>query len=137
MEFVFVNVKEPSDALQLAKESEIRSHVTRYQWKKSENRPASTRKRKNGSRPIQLNIENLHINLQAPPQDATAEPQNVTKRESPNNCIIQTPPFLIPQQLGGLRVDPFQTYPIPLKPFTPFLVDHCMWILDQCRAGLK
>ena len=126
MDFVFVNVKEPSDALQLAKESDIRSHVTRYQWKNSENRPVSTRKRKNVSRPIQVNIENLHINLQAPPQDET-------QKETPHNSIMHTPSILIPPQMGGLRVDPFQTYPIPLKPFTPFLVDHCMLNVDRDR----
>lgn len=95
MEFVFVNVQKPSDALQLAKESQIRSHVTRLQWK-------------NQSR------------------QAVQEEDITTRSGRSSNtelCVIGN--ASVPAQIGGLRNDPFNSYPIAAQPWTALLVDHC------------
>jgi hypothetical protein len=104
MDFVFINVKKPKDALQLAKEPEIRSHVTRYQWKRFARRDKRLPKKTLlGSQGV--NGAECQINLEF----------NSFTRE----------PVSISPQIGGLRVEPFQSYPIPVQPWTPLLVDHC------------
>lgn len=113
MEFVFINVKEPKDALQLAKEPEIRSHVARYQWKKIENRPSLKRKR-NAVLSFCMDIS----------CSATWQSRSDSEDDSPE--IPDTSSTIsIPLQLGGLRDDPFRSYPASFKPFMPVLVDHC------------
>lgn len=82
MDILFVNVRIPKDALQLAKEPEVRSHVTRHQWKQSARRDKRRQRMLGGS--------------------------NVS----------------ISPQIGGLRVDPFQSYPVSVQPWTQLLVDH-------------
>ncbi|KAE8384271.1 hypothetical protein BDV23DRAFT_40371 [Aspergillus alliaceus] len=109
MEFVFINVKEPKDALRLAKEPEIRSHVARHQWKQAENRPSTTRSQKNAYPPICVDMGVCSRS------DPNADPNDMEDRSST---------ISIPPQLGGLRVDPFWSYPIEIKPFIPLLVDH-------------
>lgn len=109
MEFVFVNVQKPSDALQLAKAPEVRSHVTRYQWKQSARRDKRTRR-------ILLGVA----------QDVNgAGFQNGLRLDS----FKPEPPSILPQ-IGGLRVDPFQSYPISGQPWTPLLVDHCKLLFE-------
>ncbi|KAE8167166.1 hypothetical protein BDV40DRAFT_295754 [Aspergillus tamarii] len=112
MEFVFINVKEPKDALQLAKEPEIRSHVARYQWKKVESRPSLKRKR-NAVLSFCMDIS-CHSSWQ-PRSDS--EDDSLDGLNGPS-------PVSIPLQLGGLRDDPFRSYPASFKPFMPVLVDH-------------
>lgn len=136
MEFIFVNVNEPKDALQLAKEPEIRAHITRRQWKEIEIREtmAGQKKRKfvsigldsGGSRTTQTRNATSNQIQRLP----TSQPQSQSESESESRPQ-QVPPtlptftFSIPPQLGGLRVDPFRSYPVPFKPFLPLLVDHC------------
>lgn len=106
MEFVFINVKEPKDALQLAKETEVRSHVTRYQWKQFARRDRDNRLRKKAL----LASQNVNgIGCQSDPKS--------------NSSTLE--PITISPQIGGLRADPFQSYPISSQPWTPLLVDHC------------
>lgn len=100
MDFVFVNVQKPSDALQLAKESSIRSHVTRVQWKKAERHDKRSKKR------ILL-------------RGAGAFQDNVV-------CLMGQDS--VSPQIGGLRNDPFESYPISAQPWTPLLVDHCKFV---------
>lgn len=96
MDFVFVNVQKPSDALQLAKESQIRSHVTRLQWKKSSQ---DKRLKKNI---LLRRVEDLR-----------------------NTELYVRGNSSVPAQIGGLRKDPFNSYPIAAQPWTALLVDHC------------
>ncbi|KAE8380516.1 hypothetical protein BDV26DRAFT_130896 [Aspergillus bertholletiae] len=112
MEFVFINIKEPKDALQLAKEPEIRSHVARYQWKQVENRPSLKRKR-NTVLSICMSVDCC----------STWQSQSNSDSDSPDNSGPSAA-FSIPLQLGGLRVDPFRSYPVGFKSFMPVLVDH-------------
>ncbi|KAJ9486940.1 hypothetical protein VN97_g6386 [Penicillium thymicola] len=103
MDFVFINVKKPNDALQLAKEPEVRSHVTRYQWKRSARRDKRLRKK--------TSLSSQGVN------DLECE----TNIEFHPFCLE---PVSISPQIGGLRVDPFQSYPISVQSWTPLLVDH-------------
>ncbi|KAJ5193395.1 transcriptional regulator family: Fungal Specific TF [Penicillium cf. viridicatum] len=99
MDILFVNVRTPRDALQLAKEPEVRSHVTRHQWKQSARRDKRRQRmlgRSNG-------IENS---------------------EYPNGPVFDlftTDKVSISPQIGGLRVDPFQSYPVSVQPWTQLL----------------
>ncbi|PWY94815.1 hypothetical protein BO94DRAFT_285155 [Aspergillus sclerotioniger CBS 115572] len=119
MDFVFINVKVPQDALQLAKEPEIRSHLARHQWRQhAENRSAAIAKRKReGALPIcgDLNCVTLQkrFNVQSTVSDG--------RRGAGGTTIMSIP---IPPPLGGLRVDPFRSYPIAWRPLVPRLVDH-------------
>lgn len=104
MDIVFVNVQTPRDALQLAKEPEIRSHVARYQWKQWKRRDKRRRRR-----------------------------NDVEDSEYPTMLVVD--PFILDQasislQIGGLRVEPFQSYPVSVQPWTQRLVDHCKLLLE-------
>ncbi|KAJ5968215.1 hypothetical protein N7501_004463 [Penicillium viridicatum] len=107
MDFVFVNVQKPKDALQLAKEPEFRSHVTRYQWKQAR------RDKRLRTRPL-LGAAQLGV----------AQDVKATEVQTRPGFDSFTPPALISPQIGGLRVDPFKSYPISVQPWTPLLVDH-------------
>ena len=113
MEFVFINVKEPKDALQLAKEPEIRSHVARYQWKQVENRPSLKRKRNT--------VVSVCMSINC---CSTWQSRSDYKDDSPDSTS-STSTVSIPLQLGGLRDDPFRSYPVGFKSFMPVFVDHC------------
>lgn len=102
MDFVFINVKKPRDALQLAKGRGVRSHVTRYQWK----RFGLRRPKKTFLASKDVNGIEDHVDRES--------------RLSSNLDSISISP-----QIGGLRVDPFQSYPVSSQPWTPLLVDHC------------
>jgi hypothetical protein len=104
MDIVFVNVQTPRDALQLAKEPEIRSHVTRHQWKQSKRRDKRRRRR-----------------------------NDVEYSEYPTRLVFDqftSNQVSISLQIGGLRVDPFQSYPVSVQPWTQLLVDHCKLLLE-------
>ncbi|KAE8352733.1 hypothetical protein BDV28DRAFT_120870 [Aspergillus coremiiformis] len=117
MEFVFINVKEPKDALQLAKEPEIRSHVARYQWRNVGNRQSPKRKR------------NAAVSICMGVDCCPAWYSSSDSETDSSNSSNQSSPVSIPAQLGGLRVDPFRSYPIEFKPFMPVLVDH--YLMDM------
>ncbi|GKZ35960.1 hypothetical protein AbraIFM66950_006797 [Aspergillus brasiliensis] len=104
-DFVFINVKEPKDALQLAKEPEIRSHLARRQWQQIDRRRSASRR----GNPLSLC---LGADCPAPPLPVGEAPSG------------RGPPLTIPPPLGGLRVDPFRSYPIAWRPYVPLLVDH-------------
>ncbi|KAJ5286659.1 hypothetical protein N7478_002345 [Penicillium angulare] len=115
MKFVFINVKEPKDALQLAKDSEVRSHITRYQWQQYTDRNKSKPKPK---RPP-------HTAEQISPLTS----QNVNLTDSPDtsesdSSLVSLNQISLSPQIGGLRVDPFQSYPVSTQTWTPLLVDH-------------
>ncbi|CAI7598148.1 unnamed protein product [Penicillium viridicatum] len=107
MDFVFVNVQNPRDALQLAKEPEFRSHVTRYQWKQA-------RRDKRLRTTLLLGAAQLGV----------AQDVKATEVQTRPGFDSFTPPALISPQIGGFRVDPFKSYPISVQPWTPLLVDH-------------
>ncbi|KAI9036351.1 uncharacterized protein KD926_002063 [Aspergillus affinis] len=117
MDFVFINVREPKDALQLAKEPEIRSHVARYQWKQIENRPSHSTQKADDKKNRDNQPWSTCIELDCPAwQDEDGHP--------PTPEGVVQPPISIPPPLGGIRVDPFRSYPISFRPFLPQLVDH-------------
>ncbi|KAJ5551187.1 transcriptional regulator family: Fungal Specific TF [Penicillium sp. DV-2018c] len=104
MELIFVNVKTPRDALQLSKEPEVRSHVTRLQWKRSK-----SRERRRRVKPLPSGSND------------TKESEDSARP----SCDIFAPDILsMPPQIGGLRSDPFQSYPVSVQPWTQLLVDH-------------
>ncbi|KAL4920582.1 hypothetical protein BDW62DRAFT_198884 [Aspergillus aurantiobrunneus] len=112
-EFVFVHVRDPKDALQLAKRSHIRAHVTRHQWKQYEERsqtraPKKARKQDDKKDFQQQDLGSGDLILQDPPCARS----------------ITTPALPLPRPLGGLRGDPFRSYPVAWRPFLPQLVDH-------------
>ncbi|KAL4895884.1 hypothetical protein BDV59DRAFT_145643 [Aspergillus ambiguus] len=108
-DFVFINVKEPKDALQLAKEPEIRSHVSRRQWQQFHSRLLSTKREDARS----LCIETEGSGIRLPVVEGLHELES-----------LPLPPLTIPPPLGGLRVDPFRSYPIAWRPYMPLLVDN-------------
>ena len=120
MDFVFINVKVPQDALQLAKEPEIRSHLARRQWRRhAENRSATIAKRKREEAvPICGDLDCVTLQKRVNVQSTVSD-------GGPGAGGTTIMSFSIPPPLGGLRVDPFRSYPIAWRPFVPRLVDHC------------
>ncbi|KAL4816853.1 hypothetical protein BDW67DRAFT_39015 [Aspergillus spinulosporus] len=118
-DFVFIHVREPKDALKLAKDSHIRSHVTRRQWKQFEERSqagfqrdlkkAKTETQGNGDR---------HDKQHLVPGDVVRQTQATGATQPMNFCLP------IPRPFGGLRGDPFRSYPVAWRPILPRLVDH-------------
>lgn len=116
-DFLFIHVKEPEDALQLAKEPEIRSHVTRFQWKKVEGRQKP--KAKHGSGRRSLDDIAPHATMVNVRSTVSMGAEHDRNNDQPTLFTSIPPP------IGGLRVDPFRSYPVVCKPLTPYLVDHC------------
>lgn len=137
MDHIFINVQEPSDALQLAKRTDVRSHVARRQWKDhntaSKNRGTKERKkRKEEYLPIRIELDCrvLHEHRYLPPPEHGGHNNNDSAAGDHQNseagvqtAILAPPTLSIP--IGGLRVDPFRTYPVAWNPLLPSLVDHC------------
>ncbi|KAJ5088407.1 hypothetical protein N7456_012023, partial [Penicillium angulare] len=111
MKFVFINVKEPKDALQLAKDPEVRSHITRYQWQQyTRNKP------KHPSHTAELDI--------SPPISQNVNRTDSSDTSESDSSLILLNQISLSPQIGGLRVDPFQSYPVSTQTWTPLLVDH-------------
>lgn len=104
MQFFFINVKKPEEALQLAKEPEIRSHLARYQWRQFEQQGGRLKK--------ELSCVSQRIN--------TGERPDNTDYQGKHPCLAS-----IMRQIGGLRMDPFLSYPLSGRPWIPRIVDHC------------
>ncbi|KAL2865101.1 uncharacterized protein BJX67DRAFT_383099 [Aspergillus lucknowensis] len=114
-DFVFIHVRKPKDALKLAKATEIRSHVTRQQWKQFGERS-------------QLAVEKLLEEAERPEQDKQDKQDHVSGDLIPsdptNSNSISFVDGVVPRPWGGLRGDPFHSYPVAWRPFLPQLVDH-------------
>ncbi|KAL4939694.1 hypothetical protein BDV06DRAFT_32480 [Aspergillus oleicola] len=122
-DFVFIHVRKPKDALKLAKDTHVRSHVTRRQWKQHEERSRTAIEKILKAKTDKLeadehnkqNKQNKH------------EQQGLVSQElvhSPSRKPISFANLPIPRPLGGLRGDPFRSYPVAWRPFLPQLVDH-------------
>lgn len=132
MDHIFINIKEPSDALQLSKKTTVRSHVARRQWK---NHSAAAKDRKDRKRKheeylpirIELDCSILHDrglpSSQSGGKDESENSKRAVMQSTGVQTMLSTPN--LPPMIGGLRVDPFWSYPIPFRPFLPHLVDHC------------
>ncbi|KAL4747837.1 hypothetical protein BDW72DRAFT_209316 [Aspergillus terricola var. indicus] len=118
-DFVFIHVREPKDALKLAKDSHIRSHVTRRQWKQFEERFQAAFQR----------------DLKKAKMETQGKDHRHGKQHLASGGIVRlsqparaTQPVCfglpIPRPFGGLRRDPFRSYPVAWRPILPRLVDH-------------
>lgn len=117
-EIVFLNINEPSDALQLAKKPEFRAHVARYQRRQAVKR-STDRIRKKKPAPASADAET---------QTETETETDVSRRDvvgASASASVLLPASVIPPTIGGLRVDPFQSYPMAFRSWMPLLVDHC------------
>ncbi|KAL3432436.1 hypothetical protein BDV09DRAFT_127842 [Aspergillus tetrazonus] len=118
-DFVFIHVREPKDALKLAKDSHIRSHVTRRQWKQFEERSQAA---------FQRDLKKAKTETQG--NDDKQDKQHLVSgdvvRDSQSTGTAQPVYFglPIPRPFGGLRGDPFRSYPVAWRPILPRLVDH-------------
>ncbi|KAL4802173.1 hypothetical protein BDV18DRAFT_66924 [Aspergillus unguis] len=102
-DFVFIHVRKPKDALKLAKDSHIRSHVTRRQWKQYDEQLSRALKKRKGD-------------------DKPQHQQDLVKVSGSSTQVDLD--ISIARPFGGLRGDPFRSYPVEWRPFLPQLVDH-------------
>lgn len=137
MDHIFINVQEPSDALQLAKKTSVRSHVARHQWKNhnASNKDQRTKERKKKREeylPVRIELDcrvlHEHRYLPIPERSVDNDNDNAEGGHQNSKADVQTaisasPSISVP--IGGLRVDPFRTYPVEWNPLLPSLVDHC------------
>ncbi|KAL4930962.1 uncharacterized protein BDV17DRAFT_29241 [Aspergillus undulatus] len=132
-DFVFIHVREPKDALKLAKDTRIRSHVTRRQWKQhgERSRVATERVPKKAKRG-ELEV---HEHGQDNGQDSSDTHDKHSLQDLVSVDLIEPPTnhtqtaffsgnLPIDRPFGGLRGDPFWSYPVAWHPFLPQLVDH-------------
>ncbi|KAL4954661.1 hypothetical protein BDW69DRAFT_137227 [Aspergillus filifer] len=115
-DFVFIHVRKPKDALKLAKDTHIRSHVTRRQWKQHEERwrtatEKTLKKAKTDSAEAEDGNKDKHGCEELVSQELVHSPTHFANL-----------PILRP--LGGLRGDPFRSYPVTWRSYLPQLVDH-------------
>lgn len=108
----FVNVTNPEDFGISGIDPAVRSHVTRYQWQSYARREAARKKRKREQfLLIRIELDCVALNSAA-----------INLSEDDPSLHAASPP--IPRLLGGLRVDPFRSYPVWRPVFAP-LIDHC------------
>ncbi|CEL03543.1 hypothetical protein ASPCAL04697 [Aspergillus calidoustus] len=122
-DFVFIHVRKPKDALKLAKSSRVRSHVTRQQWKQLDQR--ARRANANAVGKVLDEFENQEDSTVA--KDKSDDRRNKLElvRLAPEiEFGIQNGAINIPRPLGGLRGDPFRSYPVAWRPSLPRFVDH-------------
>ncbi|KAL3489255.1 hypothetical protein BJX62DRAFT_252786 [Aspergillus germanicus] len=124
-EFVFIHVRKPKDALKLAKSSRVRSHVTRQQWKQFDLRARG---------PNANAIGKVVEEAQRQEDASNSKVMNVDSRNK--HALVQIAPEIeiaiqngaigngIPRPLGGLRGDPFRSYPVAWRSSLPRFVDH-------------
>ncbi|KAL3456132.1 hypothetical protein BJX64DRAFT_49381 [Aspergillus heterothallicus] len=122
-DFVFIHVRKPKDALNLAKSSRVRSHVTRQQWKQFEQRARN-------ANAIQMVIDEITQREEANSTSNNKPDQYQNKHQLVCRELI-APGRLhfpedgaIPRPLGGLRGDPFRSFPVAWRPYFPQFVDH-------------
>ncbi|KAL4782254.1 hypothetical protein BJX76DRAFT_297592 [Aspergillus varians] len=121
-DFVFIHVRKPRDALKLAKESHVRAHVTRRQWKQL------------GERSDAATMEKILKKVKMQTLDKPDNHRHGQQDLVPGDLILRDPShgtqpmticdLPIPRPAGGLRGDPFRSYPVAWRPFLPQLVDH-------------
>lgn len=109
----FITFSHPTQSRLPFQKKAIRSHAASYQYRIDEagHHASSTRKRgrkRKFDKPVLLEIQDL--------------PQGYQSSLWPTP---QAPSLL--SILGGGRIDPFKTYPIPWEPFLPELIDHCRY----------
>lgn len=155
-DFVFINVQKPRDALKLAKDSRIRAHVTRRQWRQTEQRSQEAVEKVLKKAKRQAQDKDL---LKPESKKKTEKSDKVDKVDKPDKLQLERgqqgrvagalikydPPHSSPAQsvpvsfwalpidrpFGGLRGDPFRSYPVAWRPFLPQLVDHCTYFPSQ------
>ncbi|KAL2815138.1 hypothetical protein BJX63DRAFT_430960 [Aspergillus granulosus] len=124
-DFVFIHVRKPKDALKLAKSSRVRSHITRQQWKQFDQRSRN-------ARAIEKVLEEVKQRKEDSLVLKSKSDQGRNKHELVCRDLIARVRFnlseiedgAIPRPLGGLRGDPFRSYPIAWRPSLPRFVDH-------------
>ena len=116
----FITFSDPTQSRLPRQRKAVRSHAASYQYqldKASAAKYALGTQKKPRRRRLQVSIK-LEI-------DSSAQ-------------FDQTNWFAVPRTpsplsvLGGGRVDPFRTYPVPWEPCLPALVDHCKYCVLYC-----
>ncbi|KAL3441422.1 hypothetical protein BJX65DRAFT_322440 [Aspergillus insuetus] len=124
-DFVFIHVRKPKDALNLAKSSRVRSHVTRQQWKQFDLRARNSDANANAiGKVVDKEVNNREDSIVL--RDKSGHRRNKHELVAPEIGIeIQIENGAhIPRPLGGLRGDPFRSYPVAWRPSLPRFVDH-------------
>lgn len=131
MDHIFINIKEPSDALQLAKKTTVRSHVARRQWKSHAETIKDRKRKREEYLPLQieLNCPGLERKRPLPPvasSPTSPSPQNEDDShhvQSRGQTAISPPP--LPTTIEGFRIDPFRSCPVAWRSFLSILLDYC------------
>lgn len=154
LNLIFVNVNHPHEARQRSKDADIRSHIANFQWLKKKTAAAASKSTTSSSsssssspsdaaaptssvlaigtgqwpgiarrRPATSTKKN---NLTVQEEQENEQNQHQTQDQNKETYLVSTQSPSIPRLQGGCRVDPFQSYPVPFRPYIPELVDHCI-----------
>ncbi|OJJ43876.1 hypothetical protein ASPZODRAFT_890329 [Penicilliopsis zonata CBS 506.65] len=131
IDLTFITVQHSRDGLKASGDRTVRSHVTRYQWRKhNEQRrreaiSSGRMKRRTGEfLPLRMELDCTALTglRRGNSADDVTPGQGDRELDSDTNEPVRVLP--IPRLVGGHRVDPFRSYPVSWKPFFPSLVDH-------------
>lgn len=153
LNIIFVNVNHPREACQRSKDADIRSHVASFQRLKKKaaasSKSTSSSSSSSSSSPSDAAAPASSVlairtgqwpgtarrrpatstkknNLKAEKEQENEQNQHQNQHQNTETCLVSTQSPPIPRLQGGCRVDPFQSYPIPFRPYIPELVDHCI-----------
>lgn len=131
----FINISEPNDAKAVSHRIAVRSQASQSQWQNASAKRAShqqKRLRNKRTRQAMTFVFELDERVTFEPEDDNSNniynTNNYTasSEESDATALVprsDSPPIL--RMLGGGRIDPFRSYPVPWRPFLPGVVDHC------------
>jgi len=75
---------------------------------------------------------------QSPPKRETGDDSEGSSSQNNTEqalARVMEPTFLKGSPLGSPLVDPFESYPIHIKPYVPFLVDYCKSVdFHECQS---
>ncbi|KAF2148602.1 hypothetical protein K461DRAFT_298002 [Myriangium duriaei CBS 260.36] len=121
--FEFVHVQNPTDTNNAQTRLRVRAHAARAQ------RPYRPQQDKNGRTsflPIRktLNAISKNQELSGRPRASERRLIDATKERIDTDMSASKYISLQSMMIGGVRTDPFKTYPIPWQPYLPAVVDH-------------
>ena len=131
MDHIFINVKEPSDALQLAKKTTVRSHVARRQWKGHVEAAKERKRKREDFLPVQIELDCSGLRRKQPLPPVASPPTSPSPRIKDDSLYVSSSartavsPPRPPTMIESFPIDPFQSCPVAWRPFLPTLVDFC------------
>lgn len=129
VQYSFVNISEPNDAKAGSHRLAVRSQASQSQWQHASTKRAThQQKRIKNKRTRQAMTFVFELDEQVTFEENNNNNNNTSSSSEEADETLpvirsDSPPIF--RMLGGGRIDPFRSYPVPWRPFLPSVVDHC------------